>query len=117
MKLHKTIRDMVLLTIPLLLFAALFELYKWANEKYIVKWFGCACPKIDAYGNLIDSFNANDFTQLFWFIVSLCVTAFAVLLSKRIPKSHMWIRAVYVVVILLVSLFISSHFYHMLQWM
>ena len=85
MKLHKTIRDMVLLTIPLLLFAALFEPYKWANEKYIVKWFGCAFPKIDAYGNLIDSFNAKDFLVHSF---ALCYRICGTFVEADSKKSH-----------------------------
>ena len=69
-------------------------------------------------GNLIeeDSFNANDFTTLFWLFVSVCVTVFSVFLSKLIPKEKFWFRILYIVGMLLISLLIAYRFRQMMMW-
>ena len=114
MKAMKTIA--VLLT-PILLFAVLLIPYNLVNQAFIVDWLGCGCPVVDEAGNLVENnFNANDFTALFWLFVSACVTALSVILSKRIQKEKMWLRVLYVVGMLLVSLVIAYRFTQMMMW-
>ena len=114
MKAMKTIA--VLLT-PILLFAVLLIPYNLVNQAFIVDWLGCGCPVVDEAGNLVENnFNANDFTALFWLFVSACVTALSVFLSKRIQKEKMWLRVLYVVGMLLVSLVIAYRFTQMMMW-
>ncbi len=115
MNARKTVKDTVILFVPLLLFAFLIIPYSWLNQEYIVEWFGCGCPKIDSNGNMIEGyFNANDFTALFWLFVSVCATVLAWFLSKRITKT--WLRVIYTVAILIISFFISSRLHQLMMW-
>lgn len=103
------------LAAPLFLFFLLFVPYSYVNEKYIVEWFGCGCPKTDAAGNIIHSyFNANDFTLLFWLFITLCALVVAFFLSKGVLKK--WGRAAYLFAILILSLGITYIFYQLLMW-
>ena len=110
----KLIKTIALFSAPLLLFAVLLVPYSYLKQAFIVDIFGCGCPKFTETGELITpDFNANHFTALFWTAISLCATVLAAFLSKRIP--HKWLRAVYVIVILFLSLLISGEFYQMLM--
>lgn len=109
-------RAVILLT-PLLLFAILLVPYSWVNEQFVVNWLGCGCPEIDEFGNIIENnFNANDFTALFWFFISVCATAVSVLLSKMIPRKKLWLRVLYVICIFLTSLLTSYKFCQIMMW-
>lgn len=111
----KTLKTVAILAAPLLLFFLLLVPYSWVNKAFIVEWFGCGCPKVDEFGNILSpDFNANDFTALFWAFIALCTTGIAVFLSKRIPK--VWLRIVYVVCMLAVSLLIARQFCQMMMW-
>ena len=113
----KLIKKIAVLVAPLLLFAVLLIPYSWANQQFIVEWFGCGCPVLDEFGNMVENnFNANDFTALFWLFVSICTTVISVLLSKRILKETMWLRVLYIVGMLVASLFVSYQFYQMMMW-
>ena len=113
----KLIKKIAVLVAPLLLFAALLIPYSWVNQQFIVEWFGCGCPVLDEFGNMVENnFNANDFTALFWLFISICTTVISVLLSKRILKEMMWLRVVYIVGMLVVSLFITYQFCQMMMW-
>lgn len=113
---NKKKRSPYLLLLPFLPFPLLLIPYSLINQHFIVDWFGCGCPKIDEFGNTVHpDFNANDFTRLFWFIVSIGTTVGAVFLSRIIPKEKIWLRVIYVVFVLAVSLFISHHFCQMMM--
>ena len=113
----KSIKTIAILLTPLLLFAILFIPYILANQYFIVDWLGCSCPVIDEAGNMVENnFNANDFTALFWLVISVCVVAISVFLSKRIPKEKMWFRVLYIVGMLFISLVITYQFCQMMMW-
>ena len=113
----KLVKKIAVLLIPLLLFAVLLVPYSFVNQQFIVEWLGCGCPVTDEFGNMVENnFNANDFTAIFWLFVSVCVTAVSVLLSKRILGDKPWIRVLYIIGMLLISLFISYRFYQMMMW-
>lgn len=113
----KSIKAIAILLTPLLLFAILLVPYSLANQHFIVDWLGCGCPVTDEAGNIVENyFNANDFTTLFWMFISICVAAISVLLSKRIPKEKMWLRVLYIVGMLLMSLVIAYQFRQMMMW-
>ena len=110
-------KKLLLLASPLLSFAVLLVPYSWVNQALIVDWLGCGCPKMDEFGNMITpDFNANDFTALFWGFITICVTTAAVLLSRKICKEKLWLRILYVVGMLVVSLLISYQFIQMMMW-
>ena len=114
---NKLVKNIAILVTPLLLFAILCIPYSWANQQVIVEWFGCGCPVIDEFGNIIENnFNANDFTAVFWSFISICATVLSVFLSKRIPKEKMWFRMLYIVTIFLASLLIAYQFCQMMMW-
>ena len=109
------VKNIAILASPLLMFAILLIPYSWANQQFIVEWFGCGCPKLDEFGNTISpDFNANDFTALFWLFISVCVTTISAFLSKKISKKYWWLRIVYIVGMLALSLLIASHFTRLL---
>ena len=113
----KSMKTIAILLTPLLLFAILFIPYSLANQHFIVDWLGCGCPVIDEAGNMVENnFNANDFTALFWLVISVCVVAISVFLSKRIQKEKMWFRVLYIVGMLLISLVITYQFCQMMMW-
>ena len=113
----KSIKTIAVLLTPILVFAILLIPYSLVNQHFIVDWLGCGCPVIDEAGNMVENnFNANDFTALFWLFISICVTAISGFLSKRIPKEKIWLRVLYVVGMLLLSLLITYQFYQMMMW-
>ena len=113
----KNVKKIVILLTPILLFAVLFVPYSLANQHFIVDWLGCGCPVIDEAGNVVENnFNANDFTALFWLLVSACVTAISAFLSKRIPKEKVWLRVLYIVGMLVLSILITYQFCQMMMW-
>ena len=113
----KLIKKIAVLVAPLLLFAALLIPYSWVNQQFIVEWFGCGCPVLDEFGNMVkNNFNANDFTALFWLFISICATVISVLLSKRILKEKIWLKVLYVIGMLLASLLITYLFCQMMMW-
>ena len=113
----KSMKTIAILLTPLLLFAILFIPYSLANQHFIVDWLGCGCPVIDEAGNMVENnFNANDFTALFWLVISVCVVAISVFLSKKIQKEKMWFRVLYIVGMLLISLVITYQFCQMMMW-
>ena len=113
----KNVKKIVILLTPILLFAVLFVPYSLANQHFIVDWLGCGCPVIDEAGNVVENnFNANDFTALFWLFVSACVTAISAFLSKIIPKEKVWLRVLYIVGMLVLSILITYQFCQMMMW-
>ena len=113
----KLIKKIAVLVSPLLLFVVLLVPYSWANQQFIVEWLGCGCPIMDEFGNMVENrFNANDFTALFWLFISACTTIISVFLSRSIPKEKIWLRVLYVIGMLLVSLWITYQFYQMMMW-
>ncbi len=113
-----TLKLVALMLSPLLLFAVLAPLYGWLNSELIVDIFGCGCPQINEQGEIIHpSFNANDFTAIFWCVITLCVTAIAVFIAiKKIPRQKMWLRAVYIMGMVAVSLLITYYLYQTMMW-
>ena len=113
----KSMKKIAVLVSPLLLFAVLFYPYLLVNTNFLVDWLGCGCPQIDEFGNYVESnFNANDFTALFWYFITLCVTAISVFFSKRIPKEKIWLRVLYVAGMCLISLMIANFFRMIMAW-
>ena len=113
----KFIKKLCILLSPLTLFPILLIPYSWINNRFLVDWFGCGCPKVDETGNMIHSyFNANDVTRLFWLFITVCVTILSVTFSKKIPQDKRWLKIVYVATMLLLSLFISFRFTQIMMW-
>lgn len=113
----KMIKMTAILAAPLLLFFVFLIPYSWVNQQFIVEWFGCGCPVIDEFGNMVENnFNANDFTALFWLFITICTTAISAFLSKTILKEKIWLRVLYVIGMLLVSLWITHQFHQMMMW-
>ena len=112
------IKKILILLLPLLLFFILLVPYSYVNSEFIVDWLGCGCPKVNAEtGEMIhDYFSANDFTACFWLAVSLCVTVVSAFLTKLLPKNKVWLKILYVVLMLVASLFISYQFIQVMMW-
>lgn len=113
----KSTKKIAVLVAPLFLFAILLVPYSWANQQFIVEWFGCGCPVINEFGNMVENnFNANDFTALFWSFISICTTVISLFLSKQIPKEKMRFRVLYIIGMFLTSLLITHQFCQMMMW-
>lgn len=112
------IKKFLILLMPLLLFIILLVPYSYVNSEIIVDWLGCGCPKVDAEtGEMIhDYFSANDFTACFWLAVSLCVTVASASLTKLLSKNKVWLKILYVILMLAASLFISYQFIQVMMW-
>ena len=112
------IKKILILLLPLLLFFILLVPYSYVNSEIIVDWLGCGCPKVDAEtGEMIhDYFSANDFTACFWLAVSLCVTVASVFLTKLLSKNKVWLKILYVILMLAVSLLFSYLFILIMMW-
>ena len=111
------VKTIAIFIAPLLLFAVLFIPYSWLNSAVIVDVFGCGCPQVNEAGEIVHpTFNANDFTLLFWLFISVCVTAISAFLSTKIPKKKLWLRVLYVVCMLAISLLIAKYFCQIMMW-
>ena len=112
------LKSIAVLISPLLLFAILVIPYGWLNGNVIVDWLGCGCPRVDELGNIYEpSFNANDFTALFWLFISAVATFISFVFSgKTFLKEKTWARVLYVVVVAVLSVFISYSFYRSMMW-
>ena len=85
MKIHS--KNLIKLSAPLLAFPILFLPYQLLNSAILVDWLGCGCPKVDASGEMIhDYFSANDFTRIFWLVITVGVTVLSGVLSKNVFK-------------------------------
>ena len=114
---NKILKECSILASPILLFPVLSGPYMAVNNKYIVEWFGCGCPKFDKLGNVIENdFNANDFTAIFWLFITVIITGISIFLSKRIPKNKIWLKLLYIAGMLALSLLIARKFYYSMMW-
>ena len=109
------LKSIILLILPLLLFAVLVVPYSYINSEYLVDIFGCGCPQIDENGNMVENtFNANDVTAIFWFCVTVAVTVLSGFLSVRLPK--LWMRIVYTVAMFGILLAITYSLIQSMMW-
>lgn len=110
------IRKVFKLISPVFLFCVLFIPYQIVNSEFIVNWLGCGCPVVDEFGNAVQSnFNANDFTTCFWHFIVICEVALAVFISKKEIQKK-WLKLIYIVIILVVSLMIANYFSVAFMW-
>lgn len=111
-------KKIAVLLSPLLPFVLLPIPYGWFNSNVLVDWLGCGCPRVDELGNIYEPvFNANDFTALFWLFVSMAVTLTAFVISvRKFPSWNRWLRALYVIAVIAVSLLISYNLYQSMMW-
>lgn len=115
MKIHS--KNMIKLIAPLLVFPILFLPYQLLNSAVLVDWLGCGCPKVDASGEMIhDYFSANDFTRIFWLVITVGVTVLSWFLSKNVFKEKKWIRVIYVAVVFCVSMVFAYLMIRAMLW-
>ena len=111
-------KNVLRLISPILVFPVLYVPYALLNSKILLDWLGCGCPiiKVDASGEMIqNSFNANDFTRIFWFVIAVVVTVLSWVLSKNILKKK-WVRAVYTAGMFVASIFVMYWFVRSMMW-
>ena len=115
MKIHS--KNMIKLIAPLLAFPILFLPYQLLNSAVLVDWLGCGCPKVDASSEMIhDYFSANDFTRIFWLVITVGVTVLSWFLSKNVFREKKWIRVVYVAVVFCVSMILAYMMIRAMMW-
>ena len=113
----KDYKKIFLLCLPPLLLIICLVPYSWINQHFIVKWLGCGCPTIDEFGNLVENrFSANDFTNMFWSLISIISILLSILLSKKIFKGNLIFRVLYIISIFVISISISYQFIQMMMW-
>jgi hypothetical protein len=99
----------------LLILPALYIPYHILNTKIIVKWLGCGCPQLDEHGHdVVNNFNANDFTMIFWNVVALIVIAISFFNARKLSKWYY--KLLYIIFIVIGSFFVSMKFYYSMQW-
>ncbi|MBE6540875.1 MAG: hypothetical protein E7672_00285 [Ruminococcaceae bacterium] len=109
------LKTIIFLILPIILFAVLVVPYSYLNSEYIVDIFGCGCPKIDEFGNIIENdINANDITAVFWACVALCSTVIGGFISVKLPK--IWMRILYTFAVFAVSLTIAYNLTQSMMW-
>ena len=102
----KRLKKTVFLTIPVIVYIALYIPYSVINSRLIVDWFGCGCNP---------GFNANDFTRLFWFVASIVMSLLSFVCSKK-HLSKIWIRVIYALCVLALTLALSVPFSQSMMW-
>ena len=99
----------------LLILPVLYIPYNLLNTKVIVKWLGCGCPQIDENGNeIVNRFNANHFSQLFWAIMALTVIVISLVQIKKLQKWQY--KLLYIGLISIGSLWLAGSFYKSMIW-
>jgi len=89
--------------------------YKLLNEKVIVEWLDCGCPKLGPQGEIIESgFNANNFTLIFWGATALSVIIISLFNMKQLTKWYY--KLIYIALIAAGSTFVALQFYYSMQW-
>lgn len=86
---------------PILLFAP----YSFVNQLFLVEWLGCGC---------VPSFNANDFTALFWGVTGILSVGAAILMSHRISVRAA--KIAYILCIAATMVYICNLFNRVLMW-
>ena len=110
-------KKLLVLIVPLLIFAILVIPYSILNNEVIVDLLGCGCPQVDEYGNIHESqFNANDFTACFWGTVTIIATIVSGFLSTKVIKKKLWLKLLYVLCVLAASLCISYFLCQSMMW-
>ena len=101
---------------PLLLYAMLYAPYKLLDEKVIVEKFGCSCPNIDPETGteIINKFNANDFTLVFWSVIAVIVTVASAVIARKCERRLL--RFLIPVVVLAVSALLTYLIWQRLFW-
>ena len=90
--------------------------YSWLNSKVIVNWLGCGCPRMDEYGNLVETgFNANDFTAIFWLLMGILDGVLAFFLAKRFYENGIF-RWIYFGVEMVILGIICISLYQGMMW-
>ncbi len=106
-------KKIIVLFLPLLLFAVLALPYSLFNSAVVVDWLGCECQilYIAPTQAVKNNFTANDFTKCFWLFVALCATVLSGFLAKRLSKDKVWHKVVYgicVIAVLGISLLLAN---------
>lgn len=102
----KYLKKVISLAIPIIVYIALYVPYSVINSKLIVELLGCGCNP---------GFNANGFTRLFWFFASIVMSLLSFVFSKK-HLSKIWIRVIYALCVLAITLVLSVSFSQSMMW-
>lgn len=117
MNVKNTVKSAAALLSPILLFPVLRTPYLWLNSNVIVDWLGCGCPQIDENGNIYEPiFNANDFTACFWLLITVTASILSIFVSRKFIKDRPWLRTIYVVCTIALSIIIARSLYRSMLW-
>lgn len=110
---NKRLQKAAILVSPFLLFQILRVPYAWLHENCFVKWLGSPYFLTDAFDNFFTSaFNAVHLAALFWLFVAVCTTVISVVLSGKVLKDKKWLRVLYIVGVLLISLLVACRYFY-----
>lgn len=80
--------------------------YLFLFDILFINWFGCSCPKFDTNGDMLaNQFNVNDFSRIFWSVVSIIVTVVSIIKSFKIVDNRK--RIVYILISILISILLA----------
>ena len=114
---NKRLQKAAILVSPFLLFQILRVPYAWLHENCFVKWLGSPYFLTDAFDNFFSSaFHAVHLAALFWLFIAIFTTAISVILSGKVLKDKKWLRVLYIVGMLLVSLFVAHRYFCITLW-
>ena len=98
----KVLKNIFYLLSPILLFAILYVPYLYLNQTVISDWLGCPCSE--------HKFNANTFTYIFWYFIAVCAIIISYFASKKVMNNKIFIRLVYILLIIVFSI-VTAYFF------
>ena len=114
MKFWDRLRKFLLLLSPLAFYPVTIFIYYRLTGEYFGDLFGCGCyfeGKLPGF-----PFNANDVNGFFWQFYTVCISIVFILLSRKIPKNKIWLRIIYIISMIAISVFIGYKIWQRFLW-
>ena len=110
---NKRLEKAAILVSPFFLFQILRVPYAWLHENCFVKWLDSPYFLTDAFDNFfVSEFNAVHLAAIFWLFIAICTTVASVILSGKMLKNKQWLRVLYIVGMLLISLLVACRYFY-----
>ena len=101
-------------SLPYLLIFFIYPFYRFIDQQFFVKIFGCGCVPTDQTNVFNIPFNANDLRILIYSILNIICLIMGVILSKRIKNKIL--KVIYVLLILVVNISYSVFVDYLSSW-
>ena len=106
-KIWMTVKKIFKLISPLLLFDLLLWPYAHLNKTIIIDTFGSGWSYYP---------NANDVSNIFWYAVAICVALISIYRAITQIKGKWWLKSIYVLAMLVISLYIAKQIIPIFYW-